>query len=168
MLETTIIKLLKLRKKIMGMFDYVEIECELPIPNYIPQSMASIIKESFKENIFQTKDFECVLDKYRVSKNNRLYLTPSSWFQKEPLGPEELVNYHGIVSVNTTVYLDDSNLLDTGEYFGVRANGYLSRIIGPNIKRNWIYITYELKFTDGYFVDISMVNPTEKEIQELF
>ena len=65
------------------------------------------------------------------------------------------------------VYLDDSNLIDTGEYLGVGPNGYLSRIIGPKVKRNWIYITYKLKFTDGYLVDISMISPTEKDLSEL-
>ncbi len=40
----------------MGMYDYVEIECELPIPDYIPESIIPIIKRSFEENIFQTKE----------------------------------------------------------------------------------------------------------------
>jgi hypothetical protein len=151
----------------MGMYDYVEIECELPIPDYIPQSIVSIIKRSFEENVFQTKELNCTLDNYRVSKNNRLYLTPGSWFGKEPVGPEELIDYHGIIEADMIVYLDDSNLLDTGEYLGVGANGYLSRINGPNVKRNWIYITYRLKFTDGYLVDISMISPTENELLKL-
>lgn len=151
----------------MGMYDYVELECDLPIPNYIPQAMASIIKRSFDENIFQTKDLECVLDSYRVSSDGRLYLTPGSWFDKEPIAPEELIDYHGIISIDMVVYLDDSNLMDTGEYLGVGANGYLSRITGPKIKRNWIFVTYKLKFTDGYLVDISMISPTEKELSEL-
>jgi hypothetical protein len=148
----------------MGMFDYIELECDLPIPDYIPQDMVSIIKKSFEENIFQTKDFECVLNNYRVSKDNRLYLTPGMWFDKEPLVPEEIVDYHGIISVNMIVYLDNSNLLDTGEYLDVGPNGYLTRIVGPKIKRNWIFITYKLKFTDGKLVQISLVHPTEKEI----
>ena len=151
----------------MGMYDYIELECELPIPDYIPQAMVPIIKRSFEENVFQTKDLECILDNYRVSKDNRLYLTPGSWFEKEPIGPEELIDYHGIISVDMVVYLDDSNLLDTGEYLGVGPNGYLSRIIGPKMKRNWIFITYNLKFTDGFLVAVTMVSPTEQELSEL-
>ena len=151
----------------MGMFDYVELECDLPIPDYIPEAMAFLIRRSFDENIFQTKDLECVLDNYRVSNDGRLYLTPGSWFDKKPTGPEELIEYHGIITIDMVVYLDDSNLLDTGEYLGVGANGYLSRIVGPKIKRNWIFVTYKLKFTDGYLVDILMTSPTEKELSEL-
>jgi hypothetical protein len=151
----------------MGMYDYVEIECELPIPDYIPQSIVPIIKRSFEENIFQTKELECTLDSYRISADKRMYRSHNSWTSNEPIGEEELIEYHGIIEADMVVYLDDSNLLDTGEYLGVGANGYLSRISGPNVKRNWIYLTYKLKFTDGYLVDISMISPTENELSKL-
>lgn len=151
----------------MGMFDYVEIECDLPIADYIPQAMRAIIKRSFDENIFQTKDLECLLDNYRVSKEGQLYKNTNSWFDSKALEPEQLVEYHGIIEADMVVYLDNSNLIDTGEYLGVGPNGYLTRIFGPRIKRNWIYITYKLKFTDGYLVDISMVSPTKEEISAL-
>jgi hypothetical protein len=151
----------------MGMYDYVEIECELPIPDYIPQSIVPIIKRSFEENIFQTKELNCTLDNYRISSDKRLFRSENSWTDKEPISQEELIDYHGIIEADMIIYLDDSNLLDTGEYLGVGANGYLSRISGPNIKRNWIYLTYKLKFTDGYLVDISMISPTENELSKL-
>ena len=151
----------------MGMYDYVEIECDLPIPDYIPKSMIPIIKRSFDENIFQTKELDCTLDSYRISTDKRMYRSHNSWTSNETIGEEELIDYHGIIEADMVVYLDDSNLLDTGEYLGVGANGYLSRVIGPNIKRNWIYITYKLKFTDGYLVDISMISPTENELSKL-
>ena len=35
------------------------------------------------------------------------------------------------------------------------------------MKRNWIFITYNLKFTDGFLVAITMVSPTEQELSEL-
>jgi hypothetical protein len=151
----------------MGMYDYVEIECELPIPDYIPKSIIPIITRSFEENIFQTKELDCVLNNYRVSNDNRLYRSTTSWDTGDVIDQEELIDYHGIIEADMVVYLDDSNLLDTGEYLGVGANGYLTRITGPNIKRNWIYITYKLKFTDGYLVDISMISPTENELSKL-
>jgi hypothetical protein len=151
----------------MGMFDYVELEYDLPIPDYIPQFMIPRIKRSFEENIFQTKDFDCHLDNYRVSQDGQLYKNSYSWFDDISVSPEELVDYHGIFEVDMVVYLDDSNLMDTGEYLGVGPNGYLSRIIGPKIKRNWIFITYKLKFTDGYLVDISMISPTKEELSQL-
>jgi hypothetical protein len=151
----------------MGMYDYVEIECDLPIPDYIPKSIIPIITRSFEENIFQTKELDCTLDNYRVSNDNRLYRSTTSWDTGDVVGQEELIDYHGIIEADMVVYLDDSNLLDTGEYLGVGANGYLTRITGPNIKRNWIYITYKLKFTDGYLVDISMISPTENELSKL-
>lgn len=149
------------------MFDYIEIECDLPIPKYIPNFMVPIIKRSFEENIFQTKELDCLMDTYRVSKDGRLYHNANSWFEDQPLKPEELLDYHGIIEADMVVYLDDSNLIDTGEYLGVGSNGYLTRITGPKIKRNWIYITYKLKFTDGYLVNISMISPTEKDLSEL-
>lgn len=151
----------------MGMYDYVEIECDLPIPDYIPKSIIPIITRSFEENIFQTKELDCTLDNYRVSNDNRLYRSTTSWDTGDLIDQEELIDYHGIIEADMVVYLDDSNLLDTGEYLGVGANGYLTRITGPNIKRNWIYITYKLKFTDGYLVDISMISPTENELSKL-
>jgi hypothetical protein len=151
----------------MGMYDYVEIECDLPIPDYIPKSIIPIITRSFEENIFQTKELDCVLNNYRVSNDNRLYRSTTSWDTGDVIDQEELIDYHGIIEADMVVYLDDSNLLDTGEYLGVGANGYLTRITGPNIKRNWIYITYKLKFTDGYLVDISMISPTENELSKL-
>lgn len=151
----------------MGLFDYIEIECNLPIPDYVPKSMVSIIERSFFENIFQTKDLDCLMDTYRVSKDGRLYQNSNSWFDNEPLAPEQILDYHGIIEADMIVYLDDSNLIDTGEYLGVGPNGYLTRIIGPKMKRNWIYITYKLKFTDGYLVDISMISPTKEDLSNL-
>lgn len=151
----------------MGMFDYIELECDLPIPDYIPQAMVSIIKRSFDENVFQTKDFDCSLDNYRISKDGRLYLIPGTWFDANSTADEKLIDYHGIFTADMVVYLDDSNLIDTGEYLGVGPNGYLSRVMGPKIKRNWIFVTYKVKFTDGYLVDISMISPTEAELSTL-
>ncbi len=152
----------------MGMYDYVEIECELPIPKYVPDHISTLVKKSFEENSFQTKNFECELANYRVSKDGKLYYSLISWFEKNNvIESEKLVNYHGIFEIKMIVYLDDSNLLDTGEYLGVEPNGYKSRILGPNIKKNWVWICYKLKFTDGLLVDIFMVNPTEEEINLL-
>lgn len=151
----------------MGMFDYVEIECELPIPSYVPSSIVSLIKKSFEETSFQTKNFDCELANYRVTKDGKLYYSLSSWLEDGVIKSEKLVNYHGIFEAHMLVYLDDSNLLDTGEYLGVGSNGYKSRILGPNIKKNWIWVCYKLKFTDGFLVDSFMISPTEKEINLL-
>lgn len=151
----------------MGLYDHIEIECDLPLPDYIPADMVSIIRNSFNQDIFQTKDLECLMDNYRVSADGKLYVSSSSWFTDEIIEPERLVDYHGIITASTVVYLDDSNLIDTGEHLGVGANGYLTRITGPGIKRNWLFITYKLKFTDGLLVDISMIDPTEKDLSNL-
>lgn len=151
----------------MGMFDYVEIERELPISSYIPDSIVSLIKKSFEENSFQTKDFDCELANYRVTKDGKLYYSLNDWFESKTIEPERLVDYHGIFEISMLVYLDDSNLLDTGEYLGVGSNGYKSRILGPNIQKNWVWVCYKLKFTDGFLVDLFMTNPTEKEINLL-
>ncbi|MDA0763597.1 MAG: hypothetical protein O3A39_04095 [Proteobacteria bacterium] len=151
----------------MGMFDYVEIECELPIPSYVPDSIISLIKRSFEENSFQTKDFECELATYRVTNDGKLYRSLLSWFEDKVIEPEKLVDYHGIFEVSTLVYLDDSNLLDTGEYLGVGSNGYKSRILGPNMQKNWIWVCYKLKFTDGFLVDLFMISPTQEDLNLL-
>lgn len=119
----------------MGMFDYVEIERELPISSYIPDSIVSLIKKSFEENSFQTKDFDCELANYRITKDGKLYYSLNDWFESKTIEPERLVDYHGIFEISMLVYLDDSNLLDTGEYLGVGSNGYKSRILGPNIQK---------------------------------
>ena len=151
----------------MGMFDYMEIECELSIPDYVPDSIAFIIKKSFEESTFQTKDFECELANYRVSKDGKLYCSLLSWSEDKIIEPEKLIDYHGIIKADMLVYLNDSNLLDTGEYLGVGSNGYKSRIVGPNVQKNWIWVCYKLKFTDGLLVGLSMISPTEEELNLL-
>jgi hypothetical protein len=57
----------------MGMFDYVDINYDLPMPeNAVPEHVVFIINSIAADN-FQTKDFECMLDVYYLDKEGFLY-----------------------------------------------------------------------------------------------
>jgi hypothetical protein len=66
----------------MGMFDYVYCEIPLEVLGLAP------------EKEFQTKDFECVMNKYIISQDGRLMRSWYGWAEKKLLEPTD-VNYHG-------------------------------------------------------------------------
>ena len=64
----------------MGMFDSIHWEKKLPIPSPVNK-----LKINWKEQEFQTKDFECLLYKYKVNRNGQLFLLKqeTEWVEDE-------------------------------------------------------------------------------------
>jgi hypothetical protein len=58
----------------MGMFDYVDINYDLPIPENATDEHRVFITNSIAADNFQTKDFECMLDVYYLDKDGFMYL----------------------------------------------------------------------------------------------
>jgi len=152
----------------MGMFDHVEVECELPIPDFVPLEIKDLFKQAMHEDGFQTKDFDRLLQHYRIGEDNKLYKRNNDWFvDTEVIDEGDPVDFHGIMEIHTIVYLDDSNLIDTAEYFGIESNGHKMRSHGPKNIKNWLYLSYNMKFTDGILVKITMNEPIEKDLSDL-
>ena len=98
----------------MGMFD--DVRCDMPLPEH-------------QDGEFQTKDLECAMSHYRITKDGRLVREKASTFYADglPLGD---VNHHGFLSFYD--WWGDDRSSD-----------------------NWI--EYRAKFTDGKCVGIEKV-----------
>jgi hypothetical protein len=58
----------------MGMFDYVDVNYDLPMPQNATDEHRVFIINSIAADNFQTKDFECMLDVYHLDKDGFMYL----------------------------------------------------------------------------------------------
>jgi hypothetical protein len=54
----------------MGMFDYVR--CELPLPDGLDLKHEYESRGFKEDKLFQTKDLDCLLDTYTITKDGRL------------------------------------------------------------------------------------------------
>ena len=57
----------------MGMFDYVDINHDLPMPANASLEHIVFIKNAIAADNFQTKDFECMLDVYYLDRDGFMY-----------------------------------------------------------------------------------------------
>jgi hypothetical protein len=57
----------------MGMFDYIDINYDLPMPANATGEHVVFIKNAIAADNFQTKDFECMLDVYYMDKEGFMY-----------------------------------------------------------------------------------------------
>ena len=101
----------------MGMFD--DVTCEMPLP------------DGFDGGGFQTKDFECVLDKYRITEDARLMRGGFSWDTDGVKTKREEVDvaYHGILNFYSCT--------------------------GDHNDGTFVWHGYSAKFTDGKCVEIT-------------
>jgi len=58
----------------MGMFDYIDVNYDLPLPKNATDEHIVFIKNAFAADNFQTKDFECMLDVYYLDGEGFMYL----------------------------------------------------------------------------------------------
>lgn len=58
----------------MGMFDYVDVNYDLPLPDNATDEHIVFIKNAIAADNFQTKDFECMLDVYYIDREGFMYL----------------------------------------------------------------------------------------------
>ena len=59
----------------MGMFD--DITCEYPLP--LPENQGELGGRNWRENGFQTKDFDCAMDNYRIRADGSLWQQAYVW-----------------------------------------------------------------------------------------
>ena len=57
----------------MGMFDYIDINYDLPLPKNATDEHIVFIKNAIAADNFQTKDFECMLDVYYLDREGFVY-----------------------------------------------------------------------------------------------
>jgi len=57
----------------MGMFDYVDINYDMPTPKDATQEQEICIKNTIAADNFQTQDLHCVLDVFYIDKNGYMY-----------------------------------------------------------------------------------------------
>lgn len=57
----------------MGMFDYLDINYDLPLPENATSEHIVFIKNTIAADNFQTKDLDCMLDVYYLDKDGFMY-----------------------------------------------------------------------------------------------
>lgn len=135
------------------MFDEVHTDIELPAPSGLPAARLAQFHSEVVTLGFQTKDFECVMDRYVVTKDGRLLRQSRSWDSREVL-EEEFLDFHGRFEMHTMFFADDAGL--------VEHDGLKVRVMGPTFKGEAYAISYVIKFTDGHLVAVE--HPTAKRI----
>ena len=129
----------------MGMFDEVRTAMDLPAPSGLPDARLEQFRAEIATLGFQTKDFDCVLDCYVVTKDGRLLRQSKSWDSRDVL-EEEFLDFHGRFEMHTMFFADDVGLVDHG--------GFKARVMGPSFEGEAYAISYVLKFTDGHLVAV--------------
>ena len=125
---------------IMGMFDEFSSMKELPLPVGLPEEHHTQFVREISKLGFQTKDFDCVLDRYVLTKEGALLRKSCSWDTREVLS-EERVEFHGRFEIHTIFFADDAGLQES--------NGVAIRLLGPDFQGEAYAVSYVLKFTDG-------------------
>lgn len=124
----------------MGMFDEVRVLQELPAPPGLPSVRVAQFHAEQATLEFQTKDLDCVLDRYVVTEGGELLRQEGSRGTGEQSG-EERLEFHGRFEIHTLFFVDDVGL--------VERNGLTVRVLGPTFSGEAYAISYVLKFTDG-------------------
>lgn len=100
----------------MGLYD--EILCEFPLPGW----------PAGAEPLFQTKDLDCCMERYRISEAGRLLTTRYQRGEETPTRELD-TEYHGYLVFYTSVERQD--------------------------RREWF--EYRAKFTDGQIVELQRI-----------
>jgi hypothetical protein len=132
----------------MGMFDYFKIDYPLPIASYIPRKYVPHILASFSQDEFQTKDLDCLLDRYYVDNTGRIHVSNLVDFEEDIRSTYEKIYYHGHIQVHMGIYLDPD-------------------APGTKVHTYDLWLKYDLKFTDSLLVSATMLSPTKEEIDDL-
>lgn len=132
----------------MGMFDYFKIDYPLPIESYIPKKYVPYIQAAFNQDEFQTKDLDCLLDRYYIDNAGRIYASSLVDFEEDIRSTYEKIYYHGHIEVYMGIYLDQD-------------------APGTKVYTYDLWLKYDLKFTDSLLVSATMLSPTKEEIDDL-
>lgn len=138
----------------MGMFDTVTFEDLRILP--IPEEISGLEIP----NDFQSKDFDCLMDEYYISKDRKIFKRKYKWVKCtdaeyddylktiEEFKSSSLYDFWKENGKNKRVFDFDEEIPDLHGYY--RVYDYIKR------KPVEWYIEYRLKFTDGILVDISV------------
>ena len=84
----------------MGMFD--DIKCEYPLP--LPEIQSELAGRNWRENGFQTKDFDCLMDQYCIHEDGTLWQRTYAFEtsrkgrpRRKPVGWEPMSRFTGTV-----------------------------------------------------------------------
>jgi hypothetical protein len=133
------------------MFDEVRTMQELPAPVGLPEERLEEFRSQASTLGFQTKAFDCLLDRYVLTADGSLLRQSCSWDTGEVL-EEERLDFHGRFEMHTVFFADDVGL--------VGHNGLVARVLGPESPAEAYAISYVLKFTDGQLVAIEKPSAT--------
>ncbi len=118
----------------MGMFD--EILCEYPLPDEVVQG-----------EIFQTKSFECLLDRYTITRNGRLILHQVRY----ETVPEEERPFYGKPEWETKPFVRSLDCMRSVPIGDVEVSYHEDIIfytsIGDGPEHQWF--EYRARFTEG-------------------
>lgn len=114
----------------MGMFDTVFLRRPLPAPE---PRLSPLLLEELRATVelsgLQTKDMECLLDKYVIHADGRLERESRTWLDTPLFALPEMVDFHGRLHC-CTVFVPRTH---------------------PTIS---LYVEYTFKFTDGVLVEV--------------
>jgi hypothetical protein len=115
----------------MGMFDYVDCEYDLPMPEKADDIQVKAIKRFLNTDCFQTKSLGCFMVHYLIDENGlfreKIFATGRSFFF-EPSDPVYIHQHMGCYGV---VEVDE--------------------------QEKW-WLEYDLKFTDGIMVNAKVIS----------
>lgn len=115
----------------MGMFDYIECQAELPMPEGISSIEKSAINIFMNTDDFQTKDLDCTMTRYVIDEDGlfreKIFSTGRHYFYEvsDPVYIHQHLRCYGIVEIS-----DEEKF----------------------------WLEYDLKFTNGIMVNAKVVD----------
>lgn len=114
----------------MGMFDTVFLRRPLPAPEpRLSPPLLEDLRTMVELSGLQTKDMECLLDKYVIHADGSLERETREWFDTPLFALPEMIDFHGRLRCYTV--------------FVPRTHPAIS-----------LYVEYTFKFTDGVLVEV--------------
>jgi hypothetical protein len=88
----------------MGMFD--QIKCVYPLP--LPEHQGELAGRNWRENEFQTKDFDCLMDHYCIREDGTLWQQSYAWKTNRSGPPSRApADCHRLIEYTGTVHFHD-------------------------------------------------------------
>jgi hypothetical protein len=127
-------------------YDEIYLDYPLELPSYIPDKAKATMLIDFAENGFQTKDLTKDLSSYYINNNGKLFLNSDPFISDK----KELtrIDYHGYMNIYTVVLIGEGKDI-------------------PMHKKRNIWVSFKLKFTDGWLVNAQCTSPTELDVESL-
>lgn len=128
----------------MGMYDNFSIEYPLPVEMWIPEKYKNYIYHTIHADGFQSQSMDCALLNYFIDNNGHIYIDEISLFDEpEERIKREKIYFHGHIKVYSLIDLSEDD------------------------EKSFLWLEYDLKFTDSLLVSATMTSPTKKDFYEL-